>query len=197
MNRWIKISTGPEREILIIKSIETRSDLKRDLKIFASLLVKIFLSFPKDLILFFFLSSLPTLYHRNIRPFNNISLVAGMRPKMKNHYRAHQLSVWLRLVPELHRAGMEDVDSRHNLFRGHSDPNLYDGSVRPDPLSRISEEFKRKNVTTEPPTTTDYNAATCVSYIQTTNLQNINNTGIDTLANLDAAGYVIKILNST
>lgn len=116
-----------------------------------------------------------------------------MRPKMKNHYRAHQLSVWLRLVPELHRAGMEDVDSRHNLFRGHSDPNLYDGSVRPDPLSRISEEFKRKNVTTEPPTTTDYNAATCVSYIQTTNLQNINNTGIDTLANLDAAGYVIKI----
>lgn len=112
---------------------------------------------------------------------------------MKNHYRAHQLSVWLRLVPELHRAGMEDVDSRHNLFRGHSDPNLYDGSVRPDPLSRITEEFKRKNVTTEPPTTTDYNAATCVSYIQTTNLQNINNTGIDTLANLDAAGYVIKI----
>lgn len=175
---------------------KTKSDLKRDLKIFASLLVKIFLSFPKDLILFF-LSSLPTLYHRNIRPFNNVSLVAGMRPKMKNHYRAHQLSVWLRLVPELHRAGMEDVDSRHNLFRGHSDPNLYDGSVRPDPLSRISEEFKRKNVTTEPPTTTDYNAATCVSYIQTTNLQNINNTGIDTLANLDAAGYVIKILNST
>lgn len=144
-----------------------------------------------------FFSFLPTLYHRNIRPFNNVSLVAGMRPKMKNHYRAHQLSVWLRLVPELHRAGMEDVDSRHNLFRGHSDPNLYDGSVRPDPLSRISEEFKRKNVTTEPPTTTDYNAATCVSYIQTTNLQNINNTGIDTLANLDAAGYVIKILNST
>lgn len=33
---------------------KTKSDLKRDLKIFASLLVKIFLSFPKDLILFFF-----------------------------------------------------------------------------------------------------------------------------------------------
>lgn len=32
---------------------KTKSDLKRDLKIFASLLVKIFLSFPKDLILFF------------------------------------------------------------------------------------------------------------------------------------------------
>ncbi|KOX80392.1 Neuroligin-1 [Melipona quadrifasciata] len=112
-----------------------------------------------------------------------------MRPKMKNHYRAHQLSVWLRLVPELHRAGMEDVDSRHNLFRGHSDPSLYDGSVRPDPLSRISEEFKKKNITTEPPTTTDYNAATCVSYIQSTNLQNVHNASTDTLASLDAAGY--------
>lgn len=116
----------------------------------------------------------------------------GSRPKMKNHYRAHQLSVWLRLVPELHRAGMEDVDSKHNLFRGHSDPSLYDGSVRPDPLSRISEEFKRKNTTTEPPTTTDYNAATCVSYIQNTNFQNVHNTSTDPLASLDAAGYVIS-----
>lgn len=120
----------------------------------------------------------------------------GLRPKIKNHYRAHQLSVWLRLVPELHRAGMEDVDSRHNLFRGHSDPGLYDGSVRPDPLSRISEEFKRKNITTEPPTTTDYSAATCVSYIQSTNLQNVHNASTDTLASLDAAGCVISIPSS-
>ncbi|KAK1118090.1 hypothetical protein K0M31_015366 [Melipona bicolor] len=119
----------------------------------------------------------------------SFGIFPGMRPKMKNHYRAHQLSVWLRLVPELHRAGMEDVDSRHNLFRGHSDPSLYDGSVRPDPLSRISEEFKKKNITTEPPTTTDYNAATCVSYIQSTNLQNVHNASTDTLASLDAAGY--------
>ncbi|XP_020290504.1 neuroligin-2-like [Pseudomyrmex gracilis] len=111
-----------------------------------------------------------------------------MKPKMKNHYRAHQLSVWLRLVPELHRAGMEDVDSRHNLFRSHNDPSLYDGFVRPDPLSRISEEFKRKNLSTDPPTTTDYSITTCVSLIQSTNLQNVHNTSTDTLA-LDAAGY--------
>lgn len=55
---------------------------------------------------------------------------------MKNHFRAHQLSVWLRLIPELHRAGMEDVVARHNLFRNHNDQELYDGLVRPDPLSR-------------------------------------------------------------
>lgn len=118
-----------------------------------------------------------------------------MRPKMKNHYRAHQLSVWLRLVPELHRAGMEDVDSRHNLFREHSDPSLYDGSVRPDPLSRISEEFRRKNITYEPPTTTDYNAATCVSYIQSTNLENVHNASTDTLASPDASECVISNFN--
>ncbi|PSN38826.1 hypothetical protein C0J52_23511 [Blattella germanica] len=59
-----------------------------------------------------------------------------MKPKMKNHFRAHQLSVWLRLIPELHRAGMEDVVARHNLFRNHNDADLYDGVVRPDPLSR-------------------------------------------------------------
>ncbi|XP_068086443.1 neuroligin-4, X-linked [Anabrus simplex] len=63
-------------------------------------------------------------------------LEISMKPRMKNHFRAHQLSVWLRLIPELHRAGMEDVVARHNLFRNHNDADLYDGVVRPDPLSR-------------------------------------------------------------
>ncbi|XP_025268574.1 neuroligin 4-like [Camponotus floridanus] len=130
-----------------------------------------------------------TLSWEQYDPVHQKYLEIGMKPKMKNHYRAHQLSVWLRLVPELHRAGMEDVDSRHNLFRGHSDPSLYDGSVRPDPLSRISEEFKRKNLSTDPPTTTDYSITTCVSLIPGTNLQNVHNASTDTLASLDAAGY--------
>ena len=127
-----------------------------------------------------------------------------MKPKMKNHYRAHQLSVWLRLVPELHRAGMEDVEPRHNLFRGYADPSLYDGFVRPDPLSRVastSEEpgsavrrtpgQKSGNATTEQPTptTTDYSLTTCVSLIQSTNIQNLHNASTDTLASLDAAGW--------
>lgn len=113
---------------------------------------------------------------------------------MKNHYRAHQLSVWLRLVPELHRAGMEDVEPRHNLFRGYADSSLYDGFVRPDPLSRVFTETDStvhhiaRNSTTEPPTTTEYSLTTCVSLIQSTNIQNIHNASTDTLASLDAAG---------
>ena len=69
-----------------------------------------------------------------------------MKPRMKNHFRAHQLSVWLRLIPELHRAGMEDVVARHNLFRNHNDADLYDGVVRPDPLSRGTSSAYYDNV---------------------------------------------------
>ncbi|KAJ1525419.1 hypothetical protein ONE63_010233 [Megalurothrips usitatus] len=63
-------------------------------------------------------------------------LEIGLKPRMKNHFRAHKMSIWLRLVPELHRAGQEDVVARHNLFRNHNESSLYDGVVRPDPLGR-------------------------------------------------------------
>lgn len=71
-----------------------------------------------------------------------------MKPRMKNHFRAHQLSIWLRLIPELHKAGMEDVLARHNLFKNHDDPSMYDGHVKPDSFSRLpflDENFKRRN----------------------------------------------------
>jgi hypothetical protein len=69
---------------------------------------------------------------------------------MKNHFRAHQLSIWLRLIPEIHKlgAGMEDVLSRHNLFKNHDDMSLYDGHVRPDLFARFpifDENYKRRN----------------------------------------------------
>lgn len=71
---------------------------------------------------------------------------------MKNHFRAHQLSIWLRLIPELHRAGMEDVIARHNLFKNHDNQELYDGSVKPDSLARLTfleEIFKRRTNASE------------------------------------------------
>lgn len=72
---------------------------------------------------------------------------AGMKPRMKNHFRAHQLSIWLRLIPELHRAGMEDVIARHNLFKNHDDLDLYDGPVKPDSIQKLTyleETLKRR-----------------------------------------------------
>lgn len=130
-------------------------------------------------------------------------IVLGMKPRMKNHFRAHQLSVWLRLVPELHRAGMEDVVARHNLFRNHNDADLYDGVVRPDPLSRAmpyetsTDAFRRQQAIANNTlfvdvslTTADTVVTTCVT-IAPGNLpgNSIGNATNDPLASLEAAGY--------
>lgn len=130
-------------------------------------------------------------------------LFVGMKPRMKNHFRAHQLSVWLRLIPELHRSGMKDVIAKHNLFRNHNDGDLYDGSVRPDPLTRTTyydptlELYRRpsQNVTLDlPQTTMDTLVTTCVNVISarpgSTFIHPLhNNTHQDPTANFEAAGY--------
>ncbi|XP_049855482.1 neuroligin-2-like [Schistocerca gregaria] len=36
------------------------------------------------------------------------------KPKVKTHYRAHRLSFWLNLVPDLHRPGGDDVPASHH-----------------------------------------------------------------------------------
>ena len=35
---------------------------------------------------------------------------------MKSHYRGHRIAVWLDLIPQLHRAGGQDVAMRHHHF---------------------------------------------------------------------------------
>ncbi|KOB68129.1 Neuroligin-3, partial [Operophtera brumata] len=130
-------------------------------------------------------------------------LEIGMKPRMKNHYRAHQLSVWLRLIPEIHRAGMKDVVAKHNLFRNHNDPELYDGLVRPDPLTRANYfdptmELYRKpvyNVTLDIPSTTmDTYVTTCISVMSArpgsaVTQNQVNNTAAQDVSNLEVAGY--------
>ncbi|XP_065212948.1 neuroligin-1-like isoform X2 [Planococcus citri] len=37
--------------------------------------------------------------------------------KLKNHYRAHKLSFWLNLIPELHKPGSDDVPPSHHQFQ--------------------------------------------------------------------------------
>ena len=51
--------------------------------------------------------------------------------KLKSHYRLHAMSVWLNLIPRLHRAGADNSFPQHNKFRGHDDPSLFKGVVRP------------------------------------------------------------------
>ncbi|XP_045515695.1 neuroligin-4, Y-linked-like [Pieris brassicae] len=129
-------------------------------------------------------------------------LEIGMKPRMKNHYRAHQLSVWLRLIPEIHRAGMKDVITKHNLFRNHNDPEMYDGLVRADPLTRANYydptlELYRKsyNVTLDIPTTTmDTHVTTCISVMSArpgapVTQSQPNNSQTQDVSNLEVASY--------
>jgi neuroligin len=39
---------------------------------------------------------------------------ADTKPKLKNHYRAHRLSFWLNLIPDLHKPGNDDVPLSHH-----------------------------------------------------------------------------------
>ncbi|XP_055611267.1 neuroligin-4, Y-linked [Uranotaenia lowii] len=143
-------------------------------------------------------------------PVHQKYLEIGMKPRMKNHFRAHQLSIWLRLIPELHKAGMEDVVARHNLFKNHDDLDIYEGIVKPNPLSRVSfleQDLKRRGLTgpqfghsihsnagmttMEPALlTTCMPVANFTGYGQTpTSSVQQNATAENTLAGLEAAGY--------
>nr|CAD7427217.1 unnamed protein product [Timema monikensis] len=49
------------------------------------------------------------------------SVTAGQntKPRVKSHFRAHRLSFWLNLVPDLHRPGGDDVPPSHHLLDDH------------------------------------------------------------------------------
>uniref|UniRef100_A0A8D9E0V9 Neuroligin-4, Y-linked n=1 Tax=Cacopsylla melanoneura TaxID=428564 RepID=A0A8D9E0V9_9HEMI len=76
--------------------------------------------------------------HNNVRAerskFKNIEWTAyesvhkkylslDMKPKLKNHYRAHRLSFWLNLVPDLHKPGTDDVPKSHHMLSDDEDMN--------------------------------------------------------------------------
>ncbi|XP_068222391.1 neuroligin-4, Y-linked-like [Palaemon carinicauda] len=100
-------------------------------------------------------------------------LYIGSRPRMKDHYRAHQLALWIWLVPQLQRVGrlefltLRDPDNQHlddeerlqelsvlhHLFAHFDSPELYSGSVRP--LQHMAGHYVLPPTTTTPmPTTT-------------------------------------------
>lgn len=54
--------------------------------------------------------SLSSFFHRI--QFNFFSI--DTKPKLKTHYRAHRLSFWLNLVPDLHNSGNDDVPYSHH-----------------------------------------------------------------------------------
>ncbi|CAH1118454.1 unnamed protein product [Phaedon cochleariae] len=62
---------------------------------------------------------------------NQFYMELGSRTERKDHYRGHKMSLWLNLIPQLHRASEGDeVSMRHHHFQ-EEDEQYYDGYVRP------------------------------------------------------------------
>ncbi|XP_050309519.1 neuroligin-1-like isoform X2 [Anthonomus grandis grandis] len=69
---------------------------------------------------------------------NQFYLEMGNYPERKDHYRGHKMSLWLNLIPQLHRPGeSDDISMRHHHFQ-EEDDKYYDGSVRPQLKERPS-----------------------------------------------------------
>ncbi|XP_024081737.1 neuroligin-4, Y-linked-like [Cimex lectularius] len=70
------------------------------------------------------------------------------KPKLKNHYRAHRLSFWLNLVPDLHKPGGDDVPSAHHQLHDET-KNQGHGptSKRPaEPTSSVTFEVYASSI---------------------------------------------------
>lgn len=76
-----------------------------------------------------------SLSRAKVNDFVSVPLVfpfADTKPKLKNHYRAHRLSFWLNLVPDLHKTGTDDVPySHHQLVDSDIDRPATDPTVKP------------------------------------------------------------------
>lgn len=58
---------------------------------------------------------------------NQLYLEAGRTTEIRSHYRGHKMSLWLNLLPQLHRPGYEVSMRHHHLMESAS---LYEGAVR-------------------------------------------------------------------
>ncbi|XP_044267511.1 neuroligin-4, Y-linked [Tribolium madens] len=84
------------------------------------------------------------------------------KPKLKNHYRAHRLSFWLNLVPDLHKPGGDDVPMSHHKLADDDPPPPKLPSLNPRKLPTTeTPEFGRSPssnsslVATESPDSTE------------------------------------------
>jgi hypothetical protein len=70
--------------------------------------------------------------------------VTGLRPEMRNHYRGHKMSLWLNLIPQLHRPGGDDLNMRHHHFQEEG-AQFYEGELfyPPHPLSILKVLFNQ------------------------------------------------------
>ncbi|CAH0404740.1 unnamed protein product [Chilo suppressalis] len=68
---------------------------------------------------------------------NQLFMEISSKPEMRSHYRGHKMSLWLSLIPQLHRPGadMPDTGMRHHHFQ-EDNASYYEGAVRPQSMSK-------------------------------------------------------------
>ncbi|XP_076370170.1 neuroligin-4, X-linked-like isoform X1 [Tachypleus tridentatus] len=54
----------------------------------------------------------------------------GIKPRIRDHYHAHELSFWLNLLPELNTAGSGDIHFDHHRLHDYNNQYSYDGIIR-------------------------------------------------------------------
>lgn len=85
-------------------------------------------------------------------PAHQKYLLIGLKPKVKDHYHAHRLSLWLHLIPQLHRPGAPEA---HHLLEDHDNPLSYDGHVRSlDGMAPASSSSSSSSSSTAPSSST-------------------------------------------
>ncbi|XP_026689180.1 neuroligin-2-like [Diaphorina citri] len=104
---------------------------------------------------------------------NQLYLELGSKTEIRNHYRGHKMSLWLNLIPQLHRPGVEDLSMRHHNFL-EDGVQYYDGSVRPQTLYRPNLLMPEPTTTSRPKatSTTQPTSATAQPDITTTECVN-------------------------
>ncbi|XP_022647725.1 neuroligin-4, X-linked-like isoform X2 [Varroa destructor] len=73
-------------------------------------------------------------------PVHQKFVTIGMKPKVRDHYHAHRLSIWNRLIPKLHRAGAGGaaLSRDHHLLEDFDNQASYAGIVRNISLMTVS-----------------------------------------------------------
>ncbi|XP_016987525.1 neuroligin-1 [Drosophila rhopaloa] len=89
---------------------------------------------------------------------NQLYVELGNKANIQSHYRGHKLSMWLNLIPQLHRHfNINDQSMRHHQFQDDmNNRDLYEGVVRPQLQTRPAEDdniiiMQRSRTTTPPP----------------------------------------------
>ncbi|XP_041974274.1 neuroligin-4, X-linked [Aricia agestis] len=121
-----------------------------------------------------------TAYEAVHKKYLNIDI----KSKLKNHYRAHRLSFWLNLVPDLHRPGGEDVPQSHHQLEHE------ESSLQPT-LKTFTPPFKKPTELVM----TDTGVATKVPLLTVLNVTsslNFNIVGLNTVTQSTVAAEVHK-----